>query len=75
MFRPDSPTASAPSDFADVEYKCNNLCDPSDERRIIWSDPSIGIQWPSTNPLLSNKDCNARTLDELTKFLARHRER
>ena len=47
------------SDTADVEYKCSNLYDPADDFGIAWNDPDLAIQWPVTNPLLSDRDrCN-----------------
>jgi len=45
------------SDGADVEYKCTDYYDPSDEGCLIWNDPTVGIDWPITDvPLLSVKD-------------------
>jgi len=44
------------SDTADVLYKCSDFYRPDDEGGIIWCDPDIGIQWPVTAPLLSEKD-------------------
>lgn len=44
------------SDTADVLYKCSDFYDPADEGGIIWCDPDIGIQWPLSAPLLSEKD-------------------
>ncbi|RPI76486.1 MAG: dTDP-4-dehydrorhamnose 3,5-epimerase [Desulfobacteraceae bacterium] len=44
------------SESADVLYKCSDFYDPTDEGGIIWCDPDIGIQWPISVPLLSEKD-------------------
>jgi dTDP-4-dehydrorhamnose 3,5-epimerase len=44
------------SDVADVIYKCTTLYDPQDDRGIAWNDPQIGIEWPLTNPIVSEKD-------------------
>ena len=63
------------SEFAEVEYKCTDFYDPSDEIRIIWNDPSIGVHWPTAEALLSDKDRDGRTLDELMQFLPRYQER
>jgi dTDP-4-dehydrorhamnose 3,5-epimerase len=46
-------TLSAVADFA---YKCTDVYVPDDDRGVLWSDPSIGIDWPITDPLLSDKD-------------------
>lgn len=53
------------SEFAEVEYKCTDFYDPSDELRIIWNDPVIGVRWPVAQPVLSDKDRDAPYLDEL----------
>lgn len=50
------------SEFADIEYKCTDYYDPADELRIAWNDPSIGVRWPVENPILSDKDREARTI-------------
>jgi len=44
------------SDIADVIYKCTSLYDSADDRGVRWDDPTIGIEWPVTSPLLSEKD-------------------
>lgn len=41
---------------ADVYYKCTELYDPADEAGVLWSDPSLGIGWPVTEPTVSEKD-------------------
>ncbi len=52
------------SDFAEVQYKCTGIYNPKAESGIRWNDPAIGIRWPVAEPLLSNKDAHARTLEE-----------
>ncbi len=44
------------SDVAQVEYKCTTLYDPADEMGIAFDDPDIGIPWPVTEPILSERD-------------------
>jgi dTDP-4-dehydrorhamnose 3,5-epimerase len=44
------------SDSAEVLYKCTAEYASADDRGIIWNDPDIGIQWPLSNPVLSEKD-------------------
>lgn len=44
------------SETANVIYKCTDFYDPNDSLGILWSDPSIGIEWPVQSPILSIKD-------------------
>ena len=48
---------------AQVEYKCSNTYQPEDEITVLWNDPAIGIQWPITDPILSEKDRNGLPLE------------
>lgn len=49
-------------DSTDFEYKCTTYYDPSDELAVRWDDPTLGIPWPITNPILSEKDAIAKSL-------------
>lgn len=44
------------SDVAQVEYKCTDIYDAASEIGIAWDDPAIGITWPVSNPVLSDRD-------------------
>lgn len=44
------------SEIADAEYKVDAEYSPEHERGICWNDPDIGIEWPSTDPIVSEKD-------------------
>ena len=50
------------SDFAEIQYKCTGIYNNRAESGILWNDPAIGIEWPVTNPILSQKDAGAQTL-------------
>jgi dTDP-4-dehydrorhamnose 3,5-epimerase len=39
-----------------VVYKVDAYFSPQHDRGILWSDPAIGITWPTTTPILSGKD-------------------
>ncbi|TYP70290.1 dTDP-4-dehydrorhamnose 3,5-epimerase [Paenibacillus methanolicus] len=39
-----------------VLYKVDQFYSKAHERGIIWSDPSLAIDWPVTEPVLSDKD-------------------
>jgi dTDP-4-dehydrorhamnose 3,5-epimerase len=53
------------SDTADVEYKCTSLYKPEDDAGIVWNDPEIGIEWPISDPLVSEKDAAAPRLSQI----------
>ena len=44
------------SKSAEVLYKVTTEYNHNSERGIIWNDKELNIKWPSTNPLLSEKD-------------------
>jgi dTDP-4-dehydrorhamnose 3,5-epimerase len=50
------------SEFTEVQYKCTGVYNAKCESGICWNDPDIGIQWPVTNPELSDKDRQAQSL-------------
>ena len=53
------------SDNALFSYKCTDFYNPNAEVSIIWNDPEIGIDWPVTDPELSEKDRKAARLSQL----------
>lgn len=53
------------SDVADFEYKCTDYYNPQNEACLIWNDPLVGIEWPISNPLLSEKDKLGKLLKDL----------
>jgi dTDP-4-dehydrorhamnose 3,5-epimerase len=44
------------SDTAEFLYKTTDYYAPEYERYIIWSNQEIGIEWPISDPILSEKD-------------------
>ncbi|MBQ9432571.1 MAG: dTDP-4-dehydrorhamnose 3,5-epimerase [Kiritimatiellae bacterium] len=44
------------SDIAEINYKCSEFYDHKDDRGIRWNDPELGVEWPVTDPILSEKD-------------------
>ena len=52
------------SEHAEIQYKCTGLYNNKGESGISWNDPAIGIEWPVENPILSDKDRKAQTLEQ-----------
>ena len=50
------------SDYAEIQYLCTGIYGPKGESGILWNDPEIGIDWPVTDPILSDRDRNAQRL-------------
>jgi dTDP-4-dehydrorhamnose 3,5-epimerase len=50
------------SEVAEIQYKCTGLYNSRAESGIRWDDPQIGIEWPVSEPSLSEKDRKAQTL-------------
>jgi dTDP-4-dehydrorhamnose 3,5-epimerase len=53
------------SDEALFSYKCTAPYRPDAERTLLWNDPRVGVRWPVDEPLLSGKDLEGASLDEL----------
>ena len=51
-------------DDTEGQYKVNAFYEPKYDRAIKWSDPEIGIEWPSIEVILSVKDERAPELKE-----------
>ena len=58
------------SEIAQVEYKCTDFYYQRDEISVRWDEPSFGIEWPVDDPLLSDRDHKAQTLEEARDRLA-----
>lgn len=55
------------SESAIFSYKVDKLYAPEYEHAIKWNDPGIGVDWPLTEPMLSEKDSNAPDLADIPK--------
>ena len=60
------------SGTADYVYQVTNYYDGSDTRAVAWDDPDLSVQWPTRQPLLSERDKNNPRLRQL--FPERFRE-
>jgi dTDP-4-dehydrorhamnose 3,5-epimerase len=59
------------SDEAEFAYKCTDFYHPGDEGGILWSDPSIGIDWPIEEGMeltISEKDQKWSGIRDTFKF-------
>jgi dTDP-4-dehydrorhamnose 3,5-epimerase len=52
------------SEHAEIQYKCTGLYNNKAESGVLWDDPAIGIDWPVKDPILSDKDRKAQTLEQ-----------
>ena len=60
------------SDAAEVEYKCTAVYDAEDELGIAWNDPDLAIEWPTDDPILSEKDAAFPRLAEVVDSLPQY---
>jgi dTDP-4-dehydrorhamnose 3,5-epimerase len=60
------------SPVCQLEYKCSDYYVREAEIAIAWNDPEIGIAWPVSRPLLSDRDRDAPTLAGLGERLPRY---
>jgi len=49
-----------------VAYKVDEYYSPEHDGGIAWDDPALAIDWPTTNPILSEKDTKHPRLAEAT---------
>ena len=50
------------SESADCLYACGDYYAPECEYAVSWSDTDIGIRWPLSDPILSERDARAPKL-------------
>lgn len=55
------------SNEADVIYRCTEFYHPEADRALAWNDPDLAIDWPVTEPIISDKDRNAPRLRDLER--------
>lgn len=53
------------SEHATFAYQCTALYDAKADASVRWDDPAIGIDWPVSSPVLSDKDAMALLLSDM----------
>lgn len=53
------------SEFATFTYQCTALYDAKADAGVRWDDAAIGIDWPVSKPLLSEKDARTPLLADV----------
>jgi dTDP-4-dehydrorhamnose 3,5-epimerase len=48
-------------------YKMGDYYTPDKQGAVKWDDPEIGIKWPVVNPVISQKDSEAKSFREFIK--------
>jgi len=56
------------SDIAEFLYKCSGYYAPADERGIAWDDPDLKIDWPISQPVLSERDQNHPGFKDMERY-------
>lgn len=60
------------SDVAQVEYKCTAVYDAGGEFSVRWDDPELAVDWPISDPIVSEKDRRAPLLRDVRDRLIRY---
>lgn len=50
-------------------YMVDNIYNPSSEHTLLWSDPSLKIDWGTDSPLVSSKDKSGLSFENSPKFI------
>src|SRR4030042_2670553 len=51
-------------DNTEFMYKVDNFYAPESDSGIIWNDPDLKINWPTKDPILSEKDSNLQKFSD-----------
>ena len=52
-----------------INYKCSKYRNPKSEATLDWKDKIIGIKWPIKKPIISHKDKNGLSLENIKKLI------
>lgn len=57
------------SEVSEVLYKVDNFYSREHEKGLLWNDNSMKIDWPTNQPILSEKDTKNMTFKEFKKLI------
>lgn len=63
------------TEISEVVYKVDNYYSQENERGLLWCDKTVGVDWPTKNPILSKKDENNMTLKQFVnefKYISKY---
>lgn len=52
-------------DNTEVQYKCEAYYNPEEDKAVLWNDPRIRIPWKVDNPILSERDRIAPSVQDI----------
>jgi dTDP-4-dehydrorhamnose 3,5-epimerase len=58
---------AALSESAEIQYKQTGFYTPEAEGAVLWNDPDVAVDWPVSDPLLSDRDRRAASFAEYRK--------
>jgi dTDP-4-dehydrorhamnose 3,5-epimerase len=61
------------SPVAEIEYKCTDVYDHAGQLGLAWNDPTLGIPWGVSSPVLSERDLLNPTIREAHDRLPQYR--
>lgn len=56
------------SEGVDFIYQCSDYYHPESEVTLLWNDPALALPWNNSQPTLSAKDQQGRTLAQLQEL-------
>ena len=56
------------SEKAILHYNTSKVYDPDNEGGLIWNDKKVNIKWPIKNPIISKKDRNFKSFDNIVNL-------
>lgn len=61
------------SEVAEVQYKVSTPYDAATECSLRWNDPELGVAWPISSPILSERDQKSESFAQFKQRLEQNR--